>query len=194
MQIPCHPIESERLVYVEVPKAGCTSIKWGLSPFVGGPPEVEDEIHAWFGYTHARDRGELDRWLASRWKDHFRFTVVRDPIARFESFFYGTSGRPAWGDINRYVLEELATPADPWRDDIHLVPQALIVGDLSLYDHVGRTHTLNQTARAVSAYLGRRVTFGHLNRSTAERQELSRAARARLRALYRADYERFGFR
>lgn len=194
-QIPCHPVESAGCVYVEVPKAGCTSVKWALSPFRGGPPAEGEDIHRWFGYTHAGSVDQLYDWLDTRWADLFRFTVVRDPIARFCSFYYGLlqpHERGAYGDINRYVLEEF--DRDDWRRDIHAIPQTLVIGtELERFDLVARTEDMAGLEAALVAAVSKEITLPHLNRSSAPRDLLTRDATARLRAIFWRDYEVLGY-
>lgn len=188
LPIPCHPVEAANLVYVEVPKAGCTSIKWALAAFKGEQPVKSTDIHHWFGYTHARDVAELNEWLTGRWGNMRRFTVVRNPVDRFLSFYYGLqpAERGAWGDVNRYVIEQLGV--DAWAEDIHVVPQTLLLGtNLSCYDHVGHTEDMAATA----AWLG--VAVPHHSRYEGVRQPLTAAALKRLRSVYRTDYEVLGY-
>jgi hypothetical protein len=192
-QIPCHPVESIGVVFVEVPKAGCTSVKWVLSPFKGGPPREGTDVHQWFGYTHADSVGQLHEWLDTRWRGFFRFTVVRDPIARFRSFYYGLQPweRGAYGDINRYVLEEF--DRDPWRWDIHAVPQTMLIGEeLWRFDFVGRTEDMEAVRRELSLVVGQEIEMPHLNRSPAGPRPNERAM-WRLREVYRADFEALGY-
>ena len=190
-QIPCHPVEVAGLVYVEVPKAGCTSIKWALSRFKGGPPAATEDIHGWFGYTHAQHRSQLNGWLETRWADLFRFTVLRDPIARFLSFYYGLQihERGCYGDVSRYV-ESGAFEADPWANDIHAIPQTFLLGgDLSRYDFVGRTEDMGKVEVELRRVTGVHLEIPHANRSTTERRPLSLVAERRLREIYAKDYE-----
>lgn len=192
--IPCHPIDAAKIVYVEVPKAGCTSVKYALSPFKGGPPDPDEDIHRWYSYTWARDVGELYRWFRTRWAGYFKFTVVRDPIARFESFYYDKvdpAERYAT-TIDRYVMGEFER--DERRMDIHAIPQSMLLGpELGQFDLVGRLEDMSSVASVLSAHTGRAIVIPHLNAS-GSRPSLERATRARLAMIYRADIEAFGYR
>lgn len=196
-QVPCHPFEAARCVYVEVPKAGCTSVKTALSPFKGGPPEDGEDIHGWTGYTHARSVRHLYDWLETRWSDLFRFTVVREPTERFVSFYYGLEPyeRGCYGDVNRYVCSGEFERDLEWRSNIHVIPQTLLIGtELERFDFVGRTETMDvELWREFRDRLGLDVDVPHLNRSSADRDELSDETRERLRVIYWRDYEVLGY-
>ena len=191
-QVPCHPLDARKLVYVEVPKAGCTSVKWALSGFRGGPPGEGESIHGWMGYTHAASSGQLHDWLEGRWADFYRFTVVRHPVTRFESFYWGLPPyeRGAWGDINRYVLEDFGH--DDLARDIHATPQTSILGHVGGFDYVGRLEDIAQLQRRLTRVLGSSVAIPRLNVSASE-MKLTDDAQDRLRSLYAADMETFGY-
>lgn len=185
--VPVHPIRPS-LVYVEVPKAGCTSVKMMLAPLKGGGPEPWEDIHQWFGYTHADDHHHLREWLRGRWADWFRFTVVRDPITRFESYFHG---RQVGGNINDFALNRLRDV-----DDIHAARQTDLLGyDLSCYDFVGRLEEPELIEATVSEVLGMELTLPWLNRSRRPKgSALTPKARRSVRAYYRADFELLGYK
>lgn len=178
--IPCHPIDGAGIVYVEVPKAGCTSIKLALSGLKGGPPEPDEDIHHWWSYTWATDLAELYRWFDTRWRTYFKFTVVREPVARFESFYYGKVGQYA---INSYVHALRMTQLD-----VHAVPQASLLGpELDRFSFIGRTEQMDVVGTVLSAVAGQVITVPHANRSEPERRPLTPKARARLLEVYHAD-------
>lgn len=193
-QVPTHPVEVAGCVYVEVPKAGCTSVKWALSPLKGGPPDDED-IHHWFGYTNARSVGELYEWLGTRWAHLFRFTVVRDPIERFRSFYFGLQPweQGAYGDLDRYVLNEFERD-ERWRWDIHAIPQTLLVGsELERFDYVGRTENMAEVEAVLREQVDPSIALPHLNQSGSEGYEIGPRALKRLRSIYRRDLNALGY-
>lgn len=181
-EIPCHPVRG--LVYVEIPKTGCTSVKHALAEYAGTPPE--GDVHRWMGYTEARDLEQLQDWLQGRWAQTFSFTVMRDPLARFQSYYYGNHVYERFPDINDFVLHELVE----MMSDIHAVPQTALVGDLTGFDYVGRTHNMAAVSRRLSKAARRRIWIERHNAGPPlQRQELSGASLRRLRDIYRADYE-----
>lgn len=186
MIVPCHAYETVGVVYVEVPKAGATSIKWALSPFKGGPPEPTEDIHRWTGYIEAEDVSHLYRWLSTRWSSYFRFTVLRDPIARFVSF-YRWLPRDQQIDLERFIL------AGGWRDNIHAIPQTAIVGtDLARFDYIGRTEDMAEVQAVLREHLDRPVVVPWLNAAKAKVPEVSELAEAMLREFYAEDYDVLG--
>src|SRR3990172_2820060 len=118
MLLPCHPLPGERAVWLEVPKAGCTSLKVALADFrKGDPPKNADEVHTWFGYSHVETLKGFDQ----RWRGWYRFTVVRSPITRFLSFFYGLNDDERPEDLNEFVLHGFEH--NDWRYNIHAAAQ-----------------------------------------------------------------------
>ncbi len=195
-QIPTHVYHRAKIVYVEVPKAGCTSIKSMLAPLRGDEYTGED-IHEWTGYVYARGLKTLYAYLDNRWPDFFKFTVVREPIDRFQSFFYGLNvgEKIAYNgstDINEFVMSKLEF--NPWMSDIHAVPQHWLTGDrLGHYTHLGTLETIEKTVDAIIEWTGTEVHMPHLNKSR-RTDTLSMAARRKLSRMFEEDFKLYGYR
>jgi acyl carrier protein phosphodiesterase len=117
--------------------------------------------------------------------------VVRDPVTRFESFYWGNKYGEE-GDINRYVRRGRINEA--MRHDIHAVPQTTLLGNtLSDFDFVGHTENMDEVAKVLSEAANRKVKIPHLNASPIERVPTLAATRRRLRTLYRRDMRTFGY-
>jgi len=130
---------------------------------------------------------QMQDWLAHRWAHLFRFTVVRDPIARFVSYFCSQRR----GDIERYILDGFSLEVA--RRDIHTAPQTDIIGtDLSRFDFVGHTEVMDHVSAVLSEVTDTEIVIGHRNRTHRERPDLSASAIARLQEIYRADLEVIG--
>lgn len=185
--VPCHPYDSANIVYVEVPRAGCTSTKMALARFLGWPDGIED-IHQWTGYTMARDHAVLSAWLKHRWRSYFKFTIVRHPVARFQSFYYGMEGSALDTDINAFIRSHSKHVLD-----IHAQPQRHIIGDPSLYDLVARLEDLSVLENALHLR-GIEVAIPHINPTRAERAPLTEESLAWIRSAYADDFEEFGYR
>ncbi len=190
--VPCHPYDAAGIVYVEVPRSGCSSLKTALAPLLGdvGDGVSLADIHQWTGYTMARDRGQLESWLRGRWAGYLKVTLVRHPVDRFLSFFHGISpaGRPA---VDAFVLG-----GHPDWLDIHGRPQTAIIGDPAWYDVVGRLEELRPLEGALSSRVGRPIRLPHVNSShwiEQPREALGPDALGRVRTVYRADFEGLGY-
>ena len=191
-QIPCHEFPRERIVWVEVPKAASTSLKLALANGLHGTGFVDDRLlHEHVGYTYAANVGELGDWLTWRWPagPWWRFTVVRDPVARFVSLYREKVDRDGLGDIDAWV----AAQADShWWEDIHAVPQVRIVGDPGWYDHVGHVERLDETAALLSERLGQPIILGRHN-ATGKAPPIAARTRDMLRRRYADDLSAFGY-
>ena len=192
--ILCHPFDEQRFVYVEIPKAGCTSVKQALARLKSKgpqPPQETSEFHDWFGYTHVANTKRLKRRLENRWRDYFTFTVVRNPIDRFESLYYEKINLQ--GDINAYIQDELSDD-NRWLFNPHGTPQVNLIGeDLSSFDFVGRTENMEEVSARLSQTVGAEP-LRHLNRSRrTARPPLSQQSLRRLTEVYRRDFEVLGY-
>lgn len=187
--VPCHPYDARRLVYVEVPRAGCSSIKTALGYLLGDDVPDLGEIHRWTGYTMARDTDQLADWLTGRWAGYRRFTVVRHPVERFLSSYYGVDAA-GLGDPNAWIR---ARPDDVHWKDIHAVPQRRIVGELALYDLVGRLEDMPAVETWLREATGDDVTMPHVNPSRAPRIPLDVESLRTLRRFYSDDLVAFGY-
>ena len=85
-----HLFKDQKIIYVEIPKAGCTSVKFALKEFRGDWKEElpSYRFHVWFGYTFI-PRKDLKGVLLTKYKDWTKFTVVRNPYDRFLSLYAG---------------------------------------------------------------------------------------------------------
>lgn len=192
-------VVTEGLVYVAVPKAGMTSIKIALAEFMGHPepnwdrevPGDGDLIHEWWTPHLAFDAEGLRHALEHRWGGWHRFTVVRDPVERFLSIYNGRfhAKEP---DINVFVEDVLPR----WLEakQVHEMPQADIVVDPDLYDHIGRTDAMARTGAWLSEITGRVIEVPSANASIHHRTwaDLTPENQARVKRFYRRDYELLG--
>lgn len=149
-------VESHKLAFFSVPKAGSTSIKlvlWELktgSPWTGDP----DRVHPRFS-TYPLEAGDFEGL-----EDYFRFTVVRDPVQRLLSS-YG----------NRVIAHkdlEKSLPAKPlervlWRlrnPRFTSRPTAnRYVGDLGYFQKV--SYSIWHHTTSVATFIGTDLTRFH---------------------------------
>lgn len=194
--IPVHIYGAARLVFVEVPKAGNTSIKRALAHLNGWEYDHEyPDIHKLTGYVYCNE-GELREHLERRWRDWRVFTVVRHPYDRFRSFWQGAIGRNAMDrvgllDPNLWVQARID---DGFWQDFHAIPQSRLVVVPESYSHIGRTDNMVQTRNWLTKVVGHPIDIPHANRSESEKlPPLNDTTKAILHELYRGDFEMFGF-
>lgn len=204
-------LTDRRIAYMAVPKAGCSSVKTTLARI---DPAVDaarlTDVTAVHGvYPTARFRPH--RWAAL--SDHFRFTVVRDPVRRLLSVY--TDRVLQKGDLRhsrkmqRGVFPDLPVEPDP--DTFfcrlgdymaasssikhHAISAWLFTGrDLSAYDRVYRTDEMDVLARDLSRRTGMALSMPRRNASAARLSlsDLSQTARRAIEAHTAADYEILG--
>lgn len=195
------PCDEMKTIFVHVPKAAGTSV--ALSLF------GEKVFHFPARYYRQYDRQKFD--------SYFKFTIVRDPVARFLSAYsflkaggvtvFDERFRDRWlADYDRpedlvdklydeVVNDRLSRLLD-WG---HLAPQCDYVchnGQL-LVDYVGRVETIEADFQEICQRIGIRAELQHLNRGP--RQDRPAAHRfggehlEKLRVVYAEDFKTFGY-
>lgn len=124
------------------------------------------------------------------------FTVVRDPIDRFLSFYkWGVIDnkcnfeRPV--EINAFVAGFAGYMNHSPKVRFHLTPQFMFTGkDLSYYSRVFRIEDLAELGRYLSERAEKDISVGKVNISSkrASTSDLTAASRARLAEIYKDDY------
>lgn len=179
-------VEQFGLVYKPVPKAACSSVKAGLALLDDGVDVALDDLAQDNKRIHAiypTDRFRRRRW--GRFREHFRFTVVRDPVKRLLSVY--TNRVLAKNELYhsrrlRKVRDRLPHDPDPdfffqnlvaYMDHSssikhHALHSHHFTGrDLSLFSKVYRTGDLGGLADDLSEIVGAEVTIPRFN-STGE--------------------------
>lgn len=128
---------------------------------------------------------------------HEVFTVVRDPIDRFLSFY-------KWGVIDNHCRFEQPVEINAFvaafphylnrtpKIRFHLSPQFLFIGkDLSYYHRIFRMEEMAELGRYLSDRAQRDISVGKVNSSSrrAAANDLTPESRARLAEIYREDYD-----
>jgi hypothetical protein len=77
-----------KFITIDIPKTGTRSLRETLLPLniidVRGLPNFESEFYQHDFATRAKKQFAKNNW---NWNDYFKFTIVRDPWARYFSFF-----------------------------------------------------------------------------------------------------------
>lgn len=77
-----------KFITIDIPKTGSRSFRESLVPLdvidLHGQPNFNSEFYQHDGAIRAKKQFAKNNW---NWNDYFKFTIVRDPWARYFSFF-----------------------------------------------------------------------------------------------------------
>lgn len=77
-----------KFITIDIPKTGSRSLRKSLLPLgildVCGEPNLDSEFYQHDGAIRVKKQFEKNDW---NWNDYFKFTTVRNPWARYFSFF-----------------------------------------------------------------------------------------------------------
>ncbi len=206
------------IAYLNMPKAGCTSILRALAVMShGSMPLPEERLSDGSDPVHGYGAvdGHLD-YFAERWhvrdgdlpRRLFRFTFVRHPFTRFVSFYrskirdqqkpgehYARFGLTAETTLERAVEVITSLPVEELEH--HALPQSLIATQRGkpLIDFVGKLEDIRMHWPLIEKVSGYTVALSISNRS-ADRgvgEALDDNLRQRLYAYYRDDFKLFGY-
>ncbi len=188
----CFLMENPRAVFIHIPKTAGTSVQamWGTRP-----------VRRCFGH------------IPTDWMDAPKFSIVRDPKARFLSavrmFKYGSTGRTGTGEKPRMPKLTIDQALDIAQDariafdrtqrfhkanlKHHLLPQTHPFNCLHLADHIFRQETLSRGLAALD--LPGLKPLPHLRLSTDESADLQLSERqlSRLEWIFAEDYKQLGY-
>jgi|GEM_PF-4377232 len=204
-------LPEHRCVYVKNAKAGCSTVLQWLHRIRTGDPEAAPfNVHLDADVTRVGDLG----WpaMAERLSSDFVFTVVRHPLARFESAVRSkvidesinparrqieqSLGLPEAGELTLDQVVEALERLDPVMMNAHWRPQYLnLAHPLVRYDVIGRLETLDRDLESIRDALGlpdmpheaRNASSGGV--LLADRPDLRR----RVEVLFEADLDLFGY-
>jgi hypothetical protein len=202
----------QRLAYLQVPKAACSAMRAALC-LLNRPDLSLETICAHGALALHSEWVDMVRAGDPVVRAFFRFTFVRDPYARFASFYRSKISRPFEGTI-RPRFAKLGFRAGMSVDDVldlveatpvadldhHLAPQGSLVfaGGKPRVHFIGRIEQLAAGLDEIAARSGTRLEVPRVNVTAGtpdrdDREPLSAAARARLARLYAEDFACFGY-
>jgi len=206
-------------IYVETPKAGCTSIKRVLQL-----AEVDDQLDQIPGNVHDRQASPVPRisdapaafTAAARSTDFFKFCFVRNPYTRILSAYLDkvVSNKWEWSrraqglgfaetDAPSFMAFLSAIEKQPPRDrDIHWAPQTQLLSLPSFcYDYIGRFEAFAADFTAVCQVLG--LTPEQSDRDYGKRHATRAATKLReymtdeaidlIKQMYQDDFRHLGY-
>lgn len=177
-------VDSHRLAYMAVPKAACSSVKAALA--VLDPLQAQNRPEA-LGQKQVHAIYPTMRFRRHRWDhlvNHYRFTVVRDPLKRLLAVYTNrVEGLGILSHCRKIRRGRVHLPTEPDPDyffqnlsayiatssDIkhHTLPTALFTGtDWSAYSRVFKTSEMPELGADLSAHTGRDVVIPHFNSSS----------------------------
>ena len=177
-------IEPLRIAYMAVPKAACTSVKAALAAVDPNVPRGAEllaadplEVHK----IYPTMRFRRHRWVT--YQGWFRFTVVRDPLARLLSVYSDRIvARSELHNARKFRRGRAPLPQDPdpdfffqnldgyigWSSVIkhHVLPQAIFTGpELNRFSRIYRTSDLAALAGDLSEVAGTGGVIPQMNAS-----------------------------
>ena len=194
---------AHRLAYLVMRKCGCSSIKYALSKIRDSETVelVASQIHSRHeNLLTAEELGDESTW--------YKFTLVRDPVKRFLSFYankildQNLRHNHTFQNTERYGLfpnMSMDQVIDRLTDDRfivepHIVPQAWLLDQLGFsLDHVGRLENMAATLAAIAKDTGVQLPVQHLNQESQKPVAPTREQFDRLTEFYREDIARFGY-
>lgn len=203
-------IETRKIAYFPVPKAGCSSVKAALARIEDGVAPSEAD------HAALHQRFPTRRFRLARFRDYdgwWRFTVVRDPIRRLMSVYTDRVVKRKDLHSSRRMRHQDVLPMDPDPDFFflnldayrrtasviqhHTMPASRFIGRYpSRFDKVFRTDDLQLLAKELSARSDEDIQIPRMNRSNVrlEFSDLNAATRDALRPGLAGEYallERF---
>lgn len=203
----------QQAIFVHIPRSAGTTINVALG--ICTLDTVSDNTYrpdALFGFDGKRFAQHLTaREIAARlgpqvYAQYYKFTIVRNPYSRLVSAYYQGFARRGrrQTDVDgfrTFVREVLPAQFErPLEQDRHrhLKPQSIFVvddaGDM-MVDFVARYERLADDFQQVAERLGMPLAAGHLNASHGFDVDahFDDDTRDRVRDLYRADFDLFGY-
>lgn len=213
-----HVSPRHNAVFVEVPKAGCTTVKRLLQY-----AEVDGRVEDLPADVHRREQSPLQApeegndldYLFGPGSDFFRFAFVRNPFTRSLSCYLDKIvGNPWERDIRLPQLGfskdayptfveflEAVAAQDERRMDIHWTPQSRLLSlDTVSYHFLGRFEAFQADLRRVQQRVGLRAPDGLITErphatdaSEKVRQYYDDKATALVLEIYGTDFSRLGY-
>jgi hypothetical protein len=169
-----HVDNQKKLLYLEIPKAGCSSIKYELFYKAKyGTDYTLKDIHEKVGYN----------WASSLepFKNYFKFTIIRNPFTRFMTMIYfgplykkksidlvRLLGIDDWPD-NRFndpntflyhVTKEILNRNPHTALQTYLLPE-----NLNEMNYIGKVENMEEVENRIAQILGEKIKFPHINKS-----------------------------
>jgi len=151
-----------------------------------------EAFHLWFGYSLISSKF-LRKVLTTKYQKWTKFTVVRNPYNRFRSLYYDKikQNNPS-AEMDDFIK---TFKKNAWYKNDHGRPQCeLVGGDLSMYDFVGRTESLDDVFSFLSKVLNKTIESRHENKVTRKGdQSLTVEQKSEIYKFYKEDFDLLGY-
>lgn len=180
------PFHHHKAIFIHIPKAAGTSVSIAL-------------FGHQVGHSTIMERYTQD-YAATR--DYFKFTFVRDPLARAMSAFkFMQAGGMTPRDkaysrrLEGLTFADFARRLSEFQDIEHFRPQHSFICNpyrRVLVDYVGRLETMGESFAYVTERMGLKAQLSHLN-SGSEKSPVDDETGRIVREFYSRDYVLFGY-
>lgn len=180
------PFHHHKAIFIHIPKAAGTSVSIALFGHQVGHATVLERYGQDFAAT----------------RDYFKFTFVRDPLARaLSAFKFMQAGgmtprdKAYSGKLAGLTFAEFAPRLAEFQDIEHFRPQHSFICHpyrRVLVDYVGRVETMAESFAYVAQAMDFKGQLPHLN-SGSEKPAVDDETRRIVRAFYEKDYVLFGY-
>jgi hypothetical protein len=209
-----HLFPKQKLIYVEVPKAACTSIKIALSPLrltYKWTLDNKVDIHLLMGRTLVKSK-HLERILRKYKKEGWViFTVVRNPLNRFRSLLIEKilADRSLYKNRTKedFIAQKIEfdlflekvmknfSESYWYKYDSHGRPQVSLIGkDLSIYDFIGKTEEIEDAFHFLKQFVTLEDTDIRANDSHIDPSwQFPPSMEQKIYSLYKEDFEVLGY-
>lgn len=185
----------KKFLYIHVHKTGGTSLK----SMMRGCRNVD--------FVERADFDKLSSVIDVKYRDHFKFALVRDPYSRFQSNFSMFKRRYRKTTFDE-VIDIINDPTIPYTSDKffgkqsyikrHTLPMShpfycVVKDDKIIIDKVYRFENFNQTVEEISDLIDYDLKMKKMNKAKKPHDLLSIEQREIIKEIYKKDFEIFNY-
>jgi len=196
-------IPDQKIAYLIMRKCGCSSLRHALSKIRDRQPvpEIANQIHCKMEHDVFGDElRDPEKW--------FKFTIVRDPIMRFLSFYankildqnlnenHTFRNRHRFGLLPNMSMDQVIEILirRQFETEPHLLSQSELIHQVGFeLDFIGHLEHVSRSLDKIEALTGIRLPLEHLNRAKQKPIVPTRKQFDKLAEFYRDDLVEFGY-
>lgn len=186
----------KKFLFIHVHKTGGTSLKEMLGPF----KQVD--------FVERKEFDDLQKTIKTKYSDHEKFALVRNPYSRFKSNFSMFKRR--WPKITFEEIIEIIKDntiehsADKFftkKNYIkrHTLPMShpfycVVENDKINIDHIFRFEEFDNSVKKISNLLGTNIPMKEKNKSSKPHSDLTEEQKQTIYEIYKKDFEIFSYK